>query len=374
MVIKEVRSTEEFKRLKEEWNDLLKNAKSPTAFQTWEWLFTWWKYFGHGKDLLILLAFDKDGGLKGIAPFYVVEKRYLFKKSKVVEFIGYGSGKNSEYLDIMAGKERCEEVMRSFLLHLEEKIDWDVLHLTNLPEEGNTAGIVSSIADDYKRPVYPEENLSCPYIRLTEDTENMDQYLKTIKPKQRSRLRHEKNQLFRNYDVEVIRWGAQENLSEGVELSFKLHETRFGDRSVYNNKANRSFIADVSAALLESDILKLYFMKINGEYASVMYCLDFNNKIVFYQTGYDTKWLHTNAQKILIYSVIEESIASRRKEFDFGRGTEQYKLEWTKTLRRTQDLTLFRNRCLGRIFINERALNAKGKSVVKALLKKKIKT
>jgi len=82
-----------------------------------------------------------------------------------------------------------------------------------------------------------------------------------------------------------------------------------------------------------------------------MYCFEYNNKLLFYQVGYDPKWLKLSALKILIFNCIEHSINSKLDEFDFGRGTDDYKFKWTKTVRETNDLLIFRRNFIAKLFL-----------------------
>ena len=66
MNITEVNKFSDFVALEGRWKKVLQQSDH-TVFQTWEWLSTWWKYFGNSKRLLILLAEENDE-IVGIAP------------------------------------------------------------------------------------------------------------------------------------------------------------------------------------------------------------------------------------------------------------------------------------------------------------------
>jgi CelD/BcsL family acetyltransferase involved in cellulose biosynthesis len=51
---------DEFARLRSEWSDLLNRCDPNHVFMKWEWLFTWWTHFGHGRQLFILVARDRN--------------------------------------------------------------------------------------------------------------------------------------------------------------------------------------------------------------------------------------------------------------------------------------------------------------------------
>lgn len=343
ITVKEILDLDQFKDLKDLWHELLRHCPSASAFQTWEWAFVWWNHFSQNKQLLILLSYDESQNLIGIAPLYIANKRIGAKKLRTVEFIGYGENKNSEYLNFIAPNNYFEEVIKTTYIHLyERKNEWDLLNLTNVPYDFyNKIATPNFVLSDkkYNLHFHQENNLGCPYIKL--EFKDMDDYLKTIKPKQRGRLRNQRNKLLKNNNVEVILFQDHQKLKPAIDLLFDLHYKRFGENSVFYKKKNKSFILDICDVFYRNGILNLYFMKINGQYACTMLCFNFNNTLLFYQMGYDPKWLKHSALKILIFSVIERAIHDDIDEFDFGRGTEPYKLEWTDSVRRTDDILVF---------------------------------
>jgi hypothetical protein len=50
-VIKDARA---FAALKEEWEDLHRNSLRTTPFQSWDWLHSWWEYYGKGYELRLV--------------------------------------------------------------------------------------------------------------------------------------------------------------------------------------------------------------------------------------------------------------------------------------------------------------------------------
>lgn len=92
MKITAVDNFNDFLALQEKWKKVLQ-LSDHTIFQTWEWLSTWWRYFGKGRRLLVLLA-EVDGEIRGIAPLmYSVESKFGVRQG-IIEFIGIG---HSEY-------------------------------------------------------------------------------------------------------------------------------------------------------------------------------------------------------------------------------------------------------------------------------------
>ena len=201
MLIKHVTALDEFAKLESPWNDLLSQSQNPTVFQTWDWAFTWWNHFNHRNNLWIILAYDQNSNLLGIAPLYTTEKRFGLLTLKTVEFLGYGRNKTSEYLDFVLHKDHAEQITHLFLYHLlANKKKWDVLHLTNIPDNTSTLDTISSYFQSYNNQLHISENLPCPYINLPS---TMEEYLLTFKSKSRGTLKNQRNRLLKNYNVDI---------------------------------------------------------------------------------------------------------------------------------------------------------------------------
>ena len=107
-----IRNTEEFARLREEWDALLATSASDCVFLTHEWLFTWWKHLADGRDLAIITA--RDGGkLIGILPLARRTAQYARMMPEVAEFLGSGII-GSDYLDVIIEKGREDDVLGEF--------------------------------------------------------------------------------------------------------------------------------------------------------------------------------------------------------------------------------------------------------------------
>ena len=65
----------EFMMLESEWDSLLSTAEA-SVFQTFEWISSWWKYFGSGCRLNCLV-FKTGDRIVGIAPLFKKDVRIL---------------------------------------------------------------------------------------------------------------------------------------------------------------------------------------------------------------------------------------------------------------------------------------------------------
>jgi hypothetical protein len=65
-------SAGDFTSLKEEWNELYECCPSATPFQSWEWLYSWWEFYGEGTfGLRLVTVRSEEGLLVGLLPLMV---------------------------------------------------------------------------------------------------------------------------------------------------------------------------------------------------------------------------------------------------------------------------------------------------------------
>ena len=58
---------QDFKLIKNHWNELLEKSQTDKLFMRWEWLFNWWIVFGDNHQLFIILVHENNN-LIAIAP------------------------------------------------------------------------------------------------------------------------------------------------------------------------------------------------------------------------------------------------------------------------------------------------------------------
>ena len=58
----------DFAALEKEWGDLYRNSPRATPFQSWAWLYPWWKFYGEDYDLRLITVRDHTGLLVGLMP------------------------------------------------------------------------------------------------------------------------------------------------------------------------------------------------------------------------------------------------------------------------------------------------------------------
>ena len=142
--VRAYRDLDDLQTLVPAWEELLSAYPLATTFCTWEWLSSWWRAFGAGRQLLVLAFYDPSqcgrSQLVALATLSPVRHRVVGPVSlKKIRLMGDGSG-DSDNLD-MPVRPGWEERFAGALLHYleEQKGVWDFCELNTLPPESPAA-------------------------------------------------------------------------------------------------------------------------------------------------------------------------------------------------------------------------------------------
>ncbi|MGD0158848.1 MAG: GNAT family N-acetyltransferase [Candidatus Bathyarchaeia archaeon] len=330
MRISEVDNFNDFATLKDTWNNLLQRS-SHTVFSTWEWLSTWWRHFGNGRRLLILLA-EEDNRLIGIAPLmFSVHSMFGLRKG-TIEFLGSGpviaGARFVNYSDfIIENKhEKCLPLFFDYLDNLQEK--WSDVELTNIPGKQDSLSRLNQVTNNIK-PVYPSLHIPLPATS--------DALLKSLKHKDKKELGRYSRRLKKSgLKNELVDCSKIQLTSNGMKMLFALNQKRWNAKGLpgaFTDPNLCSFYLDIAECFSQKGWLGLYCLNLSGKTVGVLYGFRYMGKYYAYKTGMDPAYRHFNVGNLLFLNVMEECIRDGLTEFDFMWGTEAYKMQW-KTSKR----------------------------------------
>ena len=163
MQLEIVKTSQHFKALKNEWNDLLANSASHVPFLRHEYLSSWWETLGGGEwnhgDLNIVTWRSPQGVLLGIAPFFFTNNR-----EGEAALMLLGSIEISDYLDIICRPEDISPFLSDLLPRL-AKPDmpaWQVLDFYNILESSPTLPALQAGGCSGGVGVLPGETVTLP--------------------------------------------------------------------------------------------------------------------------------------------------------------------------------------------------------------------
>ena len=345
--ILEVKEFNDFQILKDEWNDSLKVSLDNNVFSTWEWLSTWWRHFGEGKKLVILLI-EEESRISAIAPFVYSKHNFLgLGNLKKISFVG---SPESDYNSFIL-KERNVMFLELFLDYLTEHFDWDYLELEDVPESGASTGLIRGmpLKMQYRNWEERQSNL-CPYVPLPF---SMDVFTRELGRTMRYNLKRYSSKLEREHRVELKEYDELGSVKEAMELFFDLHQKRWessGELGAFNMQLFRDFHVDLAACFAEKGWLNLDFLTVDDKPVSAKYGFKYNQKFYSYLSGWDPDYSRYRVGNLSTMYEIEKCIRSHLREYDMMRGDEPYKRLWTTRARRNLELRFVRKGFSSRLY------------------------
>jgi len=319
--------------LKDSWDSLLIGSRDNDIFATWEWLSSWWKHFGHGRKLRILIIKDNDEVI-AVAPLMWSKYNFMHLGSLAkIEFIG---SPQSDYNSFILVRRELE-CLKLFLRYLTSNHDdWDCLELKDTSEDMATMELLRKIPSEQASRVKFEERVTflCPYMELPSSTE---EFMSRLGGDMRRNLRRRMKRLSEKYEVKVQTQSDFGSIKEAMNAFYKLHQKRWGTKGmpgVFADETLRNFHYDVASYFNERGWLRLYLLTANNEPVASIYSFNYGAKKYEYLTGFDPKFSQYGVGNLLRMHVAEDGIKESLKEYDLLRGDEPYKTSWPTKIRK----------------------------------------
>lgn len=346
MRLESIRDGAVFAGYRAEWGSLLE-ASSAGVFNAWEWLYPWYRRIGPDRELMILTARDERGLLLGLMPLCLERVKAAGRRLRRLAWLGE-TYVGSDYLDVVARRGLEEPVTRTFAAAIQAaRGQWDVLDLVDLEQDSATLRILRETfpAEGYHFEV--TERFTCPFQAFIPG-EPFEEYLR--KTGRRDNYLRRRKWLERQPGYEVRQATAPGELAGPMADFFRLHALRWasdGGSHGIRGKSVEAFHRDATQYLAERGWLRLYTLRLEGKALASVYGIVHRGKFIYYQSGYDPAWRSKSVGLVLVGETFREAIEQGLSEYDFLRGTEAYKADWTHQERKTVAVRIIPRRSRG---------------------------
>jgi CelD/BcsL family acetyltransferase involved in cellulose biosynthesis len=337
--IEVVRDASRFLSLQDEWDSLVAVA-SATIFQSFDWQWLWWKYFGDALDLHILL-FRRENRLVGIAPVYLdVYTAFGIGLRRQLRFMGGGvrdwkSQWNlaeygpSDYLDIISLPGFESEVGNTFLAYLREESCVDGAELENIPEAGV---LMKAVVPQLRLQGYSFSlchDHVCP--RITVPT-TLEEYFRGLRSSVRHRLYQARRAHAKEGVYSIRSVSSREEVRTSLGELVRLHQLRWnrlGYPGMFADKRFHGFLEEIAESFLEKGWLWFKTARVNNNCIAARLGFKFRDGFYDFVGGFDEKSSAARRRPgfALLLSMIEDAIECRMNTVNLIRGYETYKTE-----------------------------------------------
>src|SRR5262245_11813833 len=331
--IEVVEGSEALTRLRVEWQAMFRASGAP-PFLSWEWLSTWHKWFGQEKHPFLLCA-REGGNLIALLPL-CAENRQSSRFSPVLKrmsFMGESYGA-SDYLDILALPGFKQKSADIFIDYLALPRSFDLLELEGMSADSRTLqSLTRRFANDGRfryrivpQYICPRMSLDARWEDLLERSRRSDYFKQCIR-----RLNK-----IASFEFRVISDVNEIPAAFGRHMA--LHVGRWIDRggsSAFRTAEQKGFTFDAAAELARAGMTRFEEIWLEGECRASFFGFESGDCYYFYLSGFDQAWSKYSLGFTLLGLSIREASRRGLKMYDFLRGGENYKFDWTDTLRMT---------------------------------------
>ena len=323
--LSDVTTEEGFRRLREEWTELVEKDERATIFQTWEFQYHVWCSQPESVDLRVVLVRDRSGELVGCAPLGVQPRRV---GGITVRVLGFACLKLCDYSDFIVSCDRAADVLAALALWLNENSQkWDLIRFRPIREDSwinDEHLFLSNVDATFHRNLYDV----APYLKFEREWQS---YEDALGKKSAKTMRYKVNKLSRRFDGRFQEVGDSASLHQGFEQTVELHQKRMRQKSQPGAFAD-SNVREGFHVLLESmwpqGYAKIHRIASDNSCIASLLTLEFRGKVYYYQGGFDPSY-HQLSPGLVIHALrINQALSDVASEYDFLIGDEPYKSQF----------------------------------------------
>jgi CelD/BcsL family acetyltransferase involved in cellulose biosynthesis len=306
------------------WDQLVQEAKIDHPFLSHDWMRVWWRCFGAGNTLHVLVVKAGERPI-AIAPLMAsVGRMYGLRVRK----IGFIANVHTPRCDVIVAG-RPKEAYRAIWERLREEAPaWDTVELTQVPSDSSTLKELPLLAskDNYLTGIWHSED--CPYIEFDQ---GWNALLRRLSHNHRAQMGKRLRRLRRTGQVrlEVLSHheDMQQQVTEGFQIEAAAWKAKHGT-AILCRPELVCFYRDTAEEAARSGLLRLIFLNVGGKRIAFAYALFYKNKIYVLKSGYDPDYSAYSPYLLLCHLLFQECCERGFAEYEFLGGSDPWKLRW----------------------------------------------
>jgi len=340
--VRVINTDAEFAALEAGWERLQSGAALTSVFQAFDWPYQWWKFYGRGQPLSVLVATAGDE-LVGVVALYVHTVSMLQVPVRQLRFVGTGGDTAPDDLGPVLARGREVEVARALADAMLAIPGWDVLLLTDLDPAGPFTKVIADAAGAARLKTISGRVERISFMTLPE---SWDAWLQSLHRDRRYRVKNIRKKLNAAHPTaRFFVWDDPATLDQGIDRLIFLHHKRWksiGAKHGFNSPEYVGFHRAVMKACLGRDRLRLYALELSGQVVAMYYFYKFRDAVYLMQSGFDPDFSAVKPGQVLLGHIVEHAIGEKHKVLDFLRGDHRYKDELATGERETVFVTACR--------------------------------
>lgn len=341
-----------FEKLRASWCELHDADPAASVFMSWEWQSAWWKHYGPGRDLRLVIARDDAGRVVGIAPLHIERQRVArCTEVRVLRWGGTGGDTSPDDLDPLVDPSRSKDVVKALVRAiLDLSPGWDVAILSDLNASNEFWKTLNDMAAARFPRLGHDEPIQIAYVDLPQ---SWDDYLQSVGGDRRYTIRNTRRKAETQHGIGFRVFESGDDLSMIYDSLVELHRKRWSARGVPHAFSTESYVQFHREAVIgcsRRGWIRFFALVKDEQPIAAFYCYNYRGKVFYFQAGYDPAHEKVRPGLVLMGHALEHSITSGCEIFDYLRGDHEYKNQWGKGLRETRTTKIYNRTFKARIY------------------------
>jgi CelD/BcsL family acetyltransferase involved in cellulose biosynthesis len=340
-----VRAPREFDGLRPAWDGLCDDDRFRAPFYSWLWQSLWWKHFGRGKSLFVVVVEDDRRQIVGIAP--LMKHRRSIRGLPVTE-LAFAANPLTPRSAILASPRFpaavvAEEALRCLAAHRGE---WDLATLTNIDASLLSPAAVLQCCRQRGLAAIQTPGRSSPFAAIAG---GFDAYWAgKFNSKRRGNIRRSLQMLNERGAYRVVDYTASDGMEAALRWAFQVSANSWKGRigsHMNGSRVREAFYRDITASLAAKGQVRIWIAFLDSRPVAVQYYMTCGKRLYFLVNDFDQRHERLSPGTVLLYKVLERLHEEGRiEELDFGGEAYGYKLKWATGIRPHASFELF-NSC-----------------------------
>jgi CelD/BcsL family acetyltransferase involved in cellulose biosynthesis len=302
-----------------EWQELLASDPNRHVFATAEWNRVWWRQFGGGKDLFVLIM-KRDSEPIAIVPLYRKEE----DGRRVLRF--NGGIDLTDYLGPICSLEDRDAVAETLVGWLASKeVEWDEFDAHNMPVPLGFSEFLVNHSDRHGFSFKAEQEETTAVLSLPP---KWDDYLAFLTPKERHELKRKRRRLGRDHPDARMRSSDEASWKADLERFIELHRGAEGTKGRFMGPEIADFFRLIASEFIPLGWLRLDVLEIADRIVAATFGFQLDNTFYLYNSAFESSLRRLSPGYILVSQLVEDAIERGLRQFDFLRGPERYKYQF----------------------------------------------
>jgi len=310
------------------WDNLLLKTPGASLFHTCEWLEDYWRHFGRGQQLRVLIV-RSHGNPVGILPLCVRSERTRVGRQRVLTYplhdwgTYYGPIGPHPAATLLAGLRHIRGTRRT----------WESLDLRWVDAAGSDCGRTPRAMQQVGFRCW-----DAPWARTTVVSfrDSWSEYLASRSQKWRENRRRQWRALAGRHNIRHIRYRPQgttfgdgdprwDLFNQCTEIAGRSWQSRSTSGTTLCDASVHGFLKDVHRTAAHRGALDLNLLLVDDRAVAFSYGYHWSGSLVGLRMGFDPAWAEFGCGNILLTQMIRDSFQRGDRRLDLGAGSGAWK-------------------------------------------------